>query len=246
MLLKRILTTLAFLVAWPLGLWAQTNAPGGLAVTTSPPGAEVTLDGEAVVVGISPTSFHHNLVGDYRVTIKRYGFETYKTRVTLDPTKQMALDVKLTSKTRLKSAARSLFIPGWGQRYTDQGTKGFFFTVLAAGSVAAFLLADEEFNYRNDLFKQQRHLFDSSVAAGTSYNQIAAIQRQVASTQQKAYDAETTRRVTIGIVAGVWALNVMDALLFFPSDQGSFSVGGLSFQPSAKPGTLGLAVSRRF
>ena len=68
----------------------------------------------------------------------------------------------------------------------------------------------------------------------------------LAAKQKKAYDAETVRRATIGAVIGVWGLSVLDAILFLPSDHGTFTVGGISFEPNTNSGTLGLQMSRRF
>jgi hypothetical protein len=96
------------------------------------------------------------------------------------------------------------------------------------------------------LFKEQRRLYDSSSAAGATYQQLLGVHNELVKTQKRAYDAETTRRTTIGIAIGVWALNFVDALLFFPEDHGTFTVGGISLEPIKQPGTLGLAVARKF
>ena len=244
-MLKRTLTIAALALTFTVAKSAQ-GADSGFTVTSTPLGAEVTLTGEATVVGVSPTTFRHPLVGDYQVSIRKYGYERYRSRVTLDPAKPLSLDVRLVPKTRLKSAVRSLFIPGWGQRYTEQKTKSFVFNLLAAGSVAVFLLADEEFRYRRDLYTDTRARYDSSATAGASYDQMQRLHSELVAKQQKAYDSETVRRATIGAVIGVWGLSVLDALFFFPSDYGTYSVGGVSVAPSPQPGTLGLQLSRRF
>ena len=64
--------------------------------------------------------------------------------------------------------------------------------------------------------------------------------------QDKAYDAETVRRVTIGVGIGIWALNVIDALFFFPEQKGTFIVKGLSLGPATDSENLGLALSMKF
>jgi len=244
-MLKRTLTCTAIALSFAAAGSAQ-SPDSGFSVTSSPPGAEVMLSGDAVVVGITPTTFLHPLMGEYNVTLRKYGFENYKSRVTLDPAKPLTLDVKLTPKTKLKSAVRSLFIPGWGQRYTEQKGKSFVFNLLAAGSVAAFLLADDEFRYRRDLFNAVSHTYDSSASAGAGYERMQQLHTELVAKQKKAYDAETTRRATIGAVIGVWGLSVLDAVLFFPSEHGTFTVGGISVEPNTSPGTLGLKMSRRF
>ena len=94
---------IAVMFVWPVT--AQTS--GGVVVTTSPPGAEVVLRGDAVVSGVSPVFFQQGLIGVYQVEIRRHGYENYTTQVTLDPTRQFDLEINLSPKTRLKAAARS-------------------------------------------------------------------------------------------------------------------------------------------
>lgn len=246
MLLKRTLTAILLGLCVPLLLQAQEGASGGLTVTTSPPGAQVALDGDASVTAITPTTFLQTLIGDYRVTVQRYGYEKYTTHVNLDPSKQMSLQITLTPKTRLKAAARSLFIPGWGQRYTEQKGKAVLFNFLAAGSVAAYFIVNEHFNDKYDLFVSWRNAYDSAAASGASYQQLQALQQSLSDAQRTAYDAETVRRVTIGTVVGVWTLNLIDALFFFPQDHGTFTVKGVGITPTTKNGSLGLVLSKGF
>ena len=48
------------------------------------------------------------------------------------------MDIRLSPKPRLKATVRSLFIPGWGQRYNDQKAKGYLLNALAIGAVLAY------------------------------------------------------------------------------------------------------------
>lgn len=245
-MLKRTLTTLIWLSVLPLGISAQTSSSGGLTVKSSPAGAEVTLSGDAVLSGVTPTTFQQYLIGTYQVTVKHHGFEGYSTRVTLDPTKLQSIDVTLSPKTRIKAAARSLFIPGWGQIYGEQKSKGTLYCLLAAGAVGAFIVADHDFQQKNDRFKQLVATYDSSFAAGASYQQLQSAQSAIATDQSKAYKAENLRRATIGVAIGVWSLNLLDALLFFPEDHGTFSVKGVSIAPSTRSGGFGLVLTKGF
>ncbi len=247
MLLKRILTTVlgSFCLA-PLLVFAQTSPPGSLTVQSSPQGAEVVLSGDAVLSGVTPTTFVQTLIGEYRVTLTRHGYEKYTTRITGDPSKAMGLDVRLTPKSRFKAAARSVLIPGWGQRYSEEKGKGLLYTALAAGAALCYFIADDKFSRDYDRYQDQLHKYDSSKAAGATYQTLAALHTNLGNAQQKAYDAEQVRRMTIGAVVGIWGLNVLDALLFFPEDHSTFSVKGVSLSPSTSSGTLGMTLSKRF
>lgn len=244
---KRIFASIlifSFIVAATVA--AQQPGSTGLVVRTTPPGAEVMLEGEAVVTGISPTFFQQQLIGEYKVKVKKYGYENYSTKVILDPTKQMEIAIKLSPKTRFKAAARSLFIPGWGQRYADEKLKGYAFTVLAAGAITGYLIANEDFNDKYDTYESRLDTFDEARRSGASYAELRTLQQQLADAQSTAYDAENLRRIMIGTVIGVWALNLVDALFFFPSDGATFSVKGLSVSPSADGKTFGLTLTHGF
>ncbi len=245
-MLKRTLTTLIWLSLLPLCAYAQQATGGGLSVKSSPAGSEVTVSGDAILSGVTPTTFQQYLTGTYQVTVRHHGFESYSTQVTLDPTKLQSLDVTLSPKTRIKAAARSLFIPGWGQMYGEQKTKGTLYCLLAAGAVGAFIVADHDFQQKNNRFKQLVSAYDSSFAAGASYQQLQSAQSALQTDQSKAYKAENVRRATIGVAIGVWSLSVLDALLFFPEEHGAFSVKGVSIAPSTRSGTFGLVLTKGF
>lgn len=227
------------------GLAAQAPTQGDLVVTTDPPGALVTLKGEATVSGVAPAHFRHLLIGEYRLIVKLDGHEKYSSLINLDPSQQTEIDVRLARKTRVKSAARSMFIPGWGQRYAGQGTKGYAFTMLAAGAAAAFLIADNDFDSKYDEFVDLRDRYDSLRVHGT-VDELAALSPELNRTQDDAYDAENMRRITIGAAIGVWALNVIDALLFFPDNNASFRVKGLTVTPEADLKNMGVQLTWAF
>jgi len=243
--LKRILTALVLLLM-AAAVQAQVASPAGLTVRSSPPGADILLEGEVTVAGVSPTTFEQTLMGDFKVTVKKYLYEKYTTHVTLDPSKQLALDVSLSPKNRFKAAARSIFIPGWGQRYSEQKGKGSLFLFLAAGSAAAYFIADHDFDKKYDRYELRKQAYDSAKAGGAPYTELETLHSAWADAQQKAYDAEDTRRITIGAVIGVWGLNVLDALLFFPENRGEITVKGVSIAPATTSQSFGLVLTKRW
>ncbi len=241
---KNIVAILATFL-FPAAVAAQTGMTGDLTVRSNPQGASVKLEGGATVSGVTPARFRHLLIGDYELTLKKHGYETYRTTIELDPSKQMEMDIKLSPKTRFKTAVRSLFIPGWGQRYADKKAKGWMFTVLTAAAGVGYLIADDEYDYRYELFADLRDEFDSLSVEG-NVEDLRRIYPDLVLAQEKAHDAETVRRVTIGIGVGIWALNVIDALFFFPEQKGTFTVKGLSLTPSADNENVGLTLSMEF
>ncbi len=243
--MKRIFAALVLALMLPAIGHAQTKVNYGLTVKSSPPGAEVILKGETRVTGVTPTTFRFPLVGDYKITVKRKGFESYKSHLTLDPSRPTQLDVELAHKTGLKAGVRSWFIPGWGQFYNEQKTKGVGFALLFGGAVAAYFIADSDFNDKESELARLQTEFDN-VDPSESYAQRARRLDLIRAAREEAYDAEDVRRVTIGAAIGVWGLNVLDALLFSPKERAVVTVQGVSLTPTANVEGVGLTLSSSF
>lgn len=245
MKLKRILTGFALLLFLiPNYLLGQTQ-DSQLNVNSNPNGALVELSGLSKVSGVTPVSFSQGLVGKYKVTVEKKGYERYNSYVLLDPTKVVNLDVTLSKKTRFKAFARSMFIPGWGQRYSDRSTKGYAYTILTVLAGIGYFIADDEFDYRNDLYNDKVREYDSLNASG-AVGDLHRVYTEMVEKQEDAYDAENVRRGFIGAVVSIYALNLLDALFLFPKDEGVVEYKGLSLKPEANFEEVGLKLSLAF
>ena len=245
MTLKRILAATIVAIIMPTIAWSQGITSGNFTVRSLPPGAQVILKGETIVTGVTPANFTHLMIGDYELVVTKYGYDTYKSRVTLDPITPQTVNVSLKKKTRFKAFSRSLFIPGWGQKYTGQKNKSFLYPVMTGLGAIVALFTYDEFNYRKDNLERWQNKYDSANANG-SVEELRKIQAQLDDARNKAYDAETNYRIASGIVIGVWAINLIDMLFFFPEERGTFSVKGITFEPKATPNQFGLTLTRKF
>ncbi len=246
MLLKRILATAGAVVLLMVSVPALSLAQGSVTVTSAPGGAQVELKGDAVVTGITPTTFRFGLAGKYRLRVSAPGYETYKRDLLLDPAKETVVDVTLVPKTRFKAMARSLFIPGWGQYYSDQKAKGLTFTLLAAASVVGYVFADNDFDQKFAHFNDRLAAFDDAVKTGASRATLELRKQELDAAQNDAYDAENVRRIAIGSVIGVWGLSLLDALFFFPEQHGAVTVKGLTLSPDYRSQRFGFTLSASF
>lgn len=244
--MKRNLTIVltGLLLAGAIGARAQSDS--GLVVRSSPPGADVLLQGDAAVSGITPVTFRYPTKGVYRMTVRKFGYEDYHTDVILDPSKQMLMEVTLSRKTGAKAAVRSMFIPGWGQRYTEQKVKGYTFTLLFAGAVAAYFVADHNFDIKNERYTRRLTEYDAAVDGGASVSELEDRLAAVGTAQEAAFDAEDLRRLSIGGAVGIWGLSVLDALLFSPGAPAAIDVEGMAISPRADSRGIGLTLSRAF
>ena len=139
-----------------------------------------------------------------------------------------------------------MIIPGWGQMYSEQKTKSMVYNLLAVGSVAAFLLADHEYNKEYDDLTACERAYDSTIANGGSYTELERRYLNLRMAREDAYDAETIRRISIGAVIGVWTVNILDALFFFPRESGTFTVKGLTVKPEADGYKVGFTLTKNF
>lgn len=245
MTLKRIISIAILILPLSTLTFGQERTAGGLTIRSTPPGARIVLSGDVIVSGLTPARFPHLLDGDYKLVLSMHGFENYSTRVSLDPTREMELSIRLSPRTKFKATARSLLIPGWGQRYNDQKFKGAVFTLFAVGSVINYLIADEKFSDRRSDFNDWLALYDQTAATG-SIEQLRRIQPDLDRAQKSAYDAESYRRLSIGSVIAVWGLNVLDALFLSPGGRTSIKVKGLSIIPDRSGQSIGFAIGKEF
>jgi len=244
--LKRILITVAGFILLPLFAHAQADESVGLTVVTTPPGAEVVVQGEAKVAGLSPVTFDYSLAGEYSLIVKKFGYEDYHTHLILNPAQPQQISVELSPKTGVKAAMRSMIVPGWGQRYVDRKTKGFIFSLLFVGAGLVYLDRENEFQDLEDAYLARLEDYDAALGRGASIDELRHYHSSLVSAQQDAYDAEDDRRIAVGVVAGIWGLNVLDALLFTPKERAGFSIKGIALAPSVSAQGVRLALTRAF
>jgi uncharacterized protein DUF5683/PEGA domain-containing protein len=174
-------------------------ASGTLTVLSRPSGAAFRMSGDQVVVGRTPATIQRVLVGRYRVESFEAGFENWNRTVMLDGLSADTLWMVLRAKTRAKAAARSALLPGWGQLYSGRTRHGWGYLAGGLAGGAALLITHLQYQQRVDEY--------DSIPNGDPNKPAAYFHAE------RAYDART---VTGAIVAGIWAINVIDAAALFP------------------------------
>ena len=244
--MKRIFTTALLLLFAPLLALAQGDAQGHLTVVTNPPGAEVTLEGDMVLASVSPASFTYPVMGEYKLIVRKNGYETYKSNILVDPRSAQEVAVDLSPRTAFKATIRSMVLPGWGQFYSGRKTRGTIFTSLFAGALIAFAAVDADYQDKKDVFDDRLVAYDEAVTQQLPHDVLQNRHLALVDAQNAAYDAEDDRRTTAGLVFGVWALGVLDAIFFTPDERATFSVKGISLTPTQDNGRFGLSLTKGF
>jgi hypothetical protein len=221
-------------------LLAQSGAV--LEVNSDPPGTTISLDGEFKLAGVTPTVFSQPLTGKYELKATREGYETYKTNLYLTGGTPLKVNIKLAPKTRFKAFIRSLVIPGWGQFYADEKTRGVLFSMATLASGVVTLIAEEDFRDKRDAYDEVMERFNEE----RSIERKKAMEQEVNSAREKAYDAETFRNVSLGVLVGVWAYNVLDAMIFFPNKKYESYVPRVSIDTDDSFSKVGLTLKFSF
>ncbi len=186
-----------------------------IVINTRPTGATVYLSGDYDLVANTPVRLPIDIAGRYKAKITRPGYETWKGDLTFVPGSANDFEIKLSMKTRYKAAFRSIFIPGWGQIYSDQPSKGMLFTASAVVSAATIFFTDRIYGDKSRDYSVALAEFNSASSIEDK-NRLKVV---VNEKQREAYDAETDRNMAVAVGIGVWALNIIDALVFYPENE---------------------------
>jgi hypothetical protein len=238
--MMRIRTCIFLLFLMTAPLLAQTGAV--LEVNSDPPGTTISLDGEFKLAGVTPTVFSQPLVGKYELKATRDGYETYKTNLYLTGGTPLKVDIKLAPKTRFKAFLRSMVMPGWGQFYADDKTRGVLFSVTTLASGVATIIAEVDFRDKRDAYDEVMARFNEE----RSLERKKAMEQEVNDARQKAYDAETFRNVSLGVLIGVYTYNVLDAMIFFPNKKYDSYVPRVSIDTDDSFSKVGLTLKFSF
>ena len=221
-------------------LYAQATGDEGIQIIASPKGTVVHIDGEYSVAGSTPYTVVQKLEGVYRIKAKRPGYEDYTAKFRFKPGVNHRISIRLTQKTRGRSFLRSMFVPGWGQSYTDQKTKSYFIRLSAVGALTYLIVRDVRYQNAVDDFEAVVRQYE----ANQKNSGKAEILLKDVQNAQGVVDNRFERRRTALLIAGsVYFYNILDALLFFPD----FDVAGLrfSFDPNIQDSSIKLGFTAR-
>ena len=117
---------------------APTPIVGGVAIASTPIGANVTIDGK--MVGTTPLKLDNIFVGNHSVKITKTGYSDYTQTVTIDEGKTVTINTTLTKQTATSTTTSPTAAKGKtsapykvGDYYNDGKKEGVVFEVSANG-----------------------------------------------------------------------------------------------------------------
>ncbi len=219
------------------------SEPKGITINSVPPGATVYVEGEHTFVGKTPMKVPYLLVGTYKITASKRGYETWFQRVNLVGERSGPLLIRLTPKTRLKAALRSTLFPGWGQWYMDKRFKGGAISFAMIGLAFSFIAIDAQYDRAVDSYNQALRDYTTTKRE----KERLALELQVRDKEKQANDNYRRRNTILWMTGALWAYNILDALIFFPSSQqGEYDLGTPVISGGLEEGTPVLRVTINF
>lgn len=191
----------------------RSSEGAAISLETAPVRASVCLSGLLTVRGYTPFSCGGLPGGGYRLSVEHPRFEPRSLDVELSPGETLYLDLALMPKTRYRAALRSLVVPGWGQLYAGNSTKGWTLIcgeIVAAGS--AYLLRR---NYQDEVerYDESLHRYEDATYVGD----IEKYRREVEVNYRNVERAHDYMKYATYVAAGVWAIAVLDAVVYDPA-----------------------------
>ena len=244
---------LSALVIFTSGLHAQSNNNNdndvsenqGIRITTRPTGATVYLKGEYKLVGRAPYVIYQPLAGLYEIEATKLGYEKYTATHYFRPGTNERLSIKLTRKTRLRAMIRSMFLPGWGQYYSDQKFKGLLLGSIQLISAAYLLYSDTEYQKAVDRFNQSVETFRKFEK---NAELRAALIQDILNAQQQVDRKYELRKRSLIVAASIYVYNLLDALILFPSypkEPKGFGLK-LAVEPGMSSSSMRLGIQAKF
>ena len=153
-----------------------------------------------------------------------------------------AVYARLSSKHVWWAGLRSTLMPGWGQFYSERRTSGYAY--LSLGAVAGGVTVAYQIKY-NGRIRERNKSYDELQQA-TTPEEIAAAQADYDKRVIRVDEAKHQRNVALAVFGTVWAVNVVDAILFFRGPHaGGLTVAGV-VQPDGDGMAATLALRTRF
>jgi len=194
------------------GIHAQERK--NVVIKSNPPGAMLYFKGENSFVGVTPFKVKSALLGKYKITIVKQGYEKSTVDYYFKGTESGTLRMSLVPKTQFKAGIRSLVFPGWGQMYSERKNFGLLLSLMQTGAGMVTLIAHQDYKKAHDDYQ---NAWDD-YKANERYSDLRSEKWEIYQAKyKKAEDAFNKRDTWLYISAGLWLYNFLDSIFFFPS-----------------------------
>lgn len=206
----------------------MANINDGFFINSQPEGATIHIEGE--VIGKTPCWFPYNITGKYRLKAEKSGYEKWSKIIDFGNEIQDSIALTLAPKKHARAFSRSLLIPGWGQNYSEQKVKSKVFLTLQLTSLLS--LGVTHLYYENCIDEYDTQVNEYNLAR-KSFTLESKAWKDVTSAHSRLENAFKYRKIALYTTIGIYALNVLDALFFFPKNLRGIDIYGQPISHSA-------------
>jgi tetratricopeptide (TPR) repeat protein len=185
-----------------------------ITIKTNPPGVMIYFEGENGFVGVTPLTLKSKLIGTYKITAVKSGYEKTKLEYFFKGTESGTMRFNLSPRTRFKAGIRSLVFPGWGQRYSERKWTGILFSIAQLG--LGIYTYDVHRDYEKAIkdYNKALDIYEENIKNSQLREKYYTI---ALDKYHKADDAFEKRQTWLAVFGGVWLFNFLDSIFFFPS-----------------------------
>jgi TM2 domain-containing membrane protein YozV len=179
----------------------------------SPKNSTVKIDN--IEIGKLPLQNKSINFGIHSLSIEKPGFHKHEKLFVVDSEQAYDITVNLKPQSRYMSLLYSTFVPGSGQLYSGQTTKGWILGLVTLSGVAASVLIN------NDYLNKRQNYFDSkeSYEKNLNLSKMVELYDTMQNNHAKMEDSYNTAVIAAGVTAGMWLYNMIDTILFFPDQK---------------------------
>ncbi|HMB71662.1 MAG TPA: DUF5683 domain-containing protein [bacterium] len=179
---------------------------------TNVPWARMVLAGKQSIAGRSPLRVPGPLIGNYWLEASGTGLERQRGRVRFALNEEGSRVYSFGAIPFRQNFTRSIVFPGYSQYSFGQTVKGVGMAGLAAGGIGLAIWANGDMNSARDAMGTLADRLDV-----TSDPDTAAVTREMLyDASAEAKHLEKRRDLMIKATGTVWAIGMIDALLFTP------------------------------
>ncbi len=165
--------------------------------------AQVKVSGRAV--GSTPMEQHPLQMGPYDLKITKPEYYSYSSQMVVQYNHITTVDFSLKKKPKGPAVAFSLVVPGGGQVY--QGYKrGLVYITSAVALAYLGFSSHQDVNTFHDQYDSRLADYNTAPDEETATPLAAAVQESLDAWT----DAEDSRNLMLGALAGVWVVNIVD------------------------------------
>ena len=118
---------------------------------------------------------------------------------------------KTLTRSSRRTVLRSVLAPGWGQIQRGSKTRGYFYAGLQAGLLTGSLLSVRSFYKARNAYAGFGP--DDALNLFAQTNSVDAVKAAVSSRFSRYQSAGKRANIMVGLFAGAWAVNVVDAMI---------------------------------